>query len=85
MTSLVIVDRENPISSPDEMRVSSVLAILKGAGFDVSRMSISACSAASVLRLVEQKGEMILPYARMPATPVGHASLWDLAPKMLLY
>lgn len=85
MTSLVIVDRENPISSPDEMRVSSVLAKLKEAGFDVSRMSISACSAASVLRLVEQKGEMILPYARMPAMPVGHASLWDLAPKMLLY
>ena len=43
------------------MRVSSVLAKLKEAGFDVSRMSISACSAASVLRLVEQKGEMILP------------------------
>lgn len=61
MTSLVIVDRENPISSPDEMRVSSVLAKLKEAGFDVSRMSISACSAASVLRLVEQNGEMILP------------------------
>lgn len=61
MKSLVIVDRENPITSPDEIRVSSVILKLKDAGFDVSRIRISECSALSVLRLVEQKGEMILP------------------------
>ena len=61
MKSLVIVDRENPISSPDEIRVSSVLLKLKDAGFDVSRVGVANCSAQSVHRLVEQKGEMILP------------------------
>ena len=61
MKSLVIVDHKNPISSPDEIRVSSVLLKLKDAGFDVSRMKISECCASSVHRLVEQKGEMILP------------------------
>ena len=61
MKSLVIVDHENPINSPDEIRLSSVLGKLKEAGFDVSRMKVSECSATSVLRLVEQKGETILP------------------------
>ena len=61
MKSLIIVDRENPINSPDEIRVSSVLGKLKEAGFDVSKIRISECSILSVLRLVEQKGETILP------------------------
>lgn len=58
---MMILERENPHPSPDFSRVSDVLEKLSAAGFAISRMPAAASTNPSVLRLLEQKGETILP------------------------
>lgn len=61
MTSMMILEQDVPVSSPDFSRVLSVLERLSAEGFAISRMRASASENPAVLRLLEQKGEKILP------------------------
>lgn len=62
MTSLILLEPANPdMENPDYLRVTTVFEKLSGAGFQVSRLLASTSSNPSVVRLLEQHGEKILP------------------------
>jgi len=71
MTAVQILEPESPnTSSPDYIRITNVVKKLTEAGFTIARMKAAESDNPAALRLLEQKGEKILPITLVNKFPM---------------